>query len=181
MKMRTGLLMLLALAFVAAPLAACRQQNNVATPPEIAFGQDTCDRCNMIISEENMAAAFWTTGGEAFRFDDVGEMLAFLDETQPDVASIWVHDYVDGAWLQAGDATFVLGTGVATPMGFGIVAFADVDAGRALAHGAAEAQVLDFAALQAGIESGAIVLNPKHASAEHSDHMPSVEHGDNHN
>lgn len=181
MNMRTGLLMLLALVLVAVPLAACRQQNDLATPPEIAYGQDVCDRCKMIINEENMAAAFWTAGGEAFRFDDAGEMLAYINETQPELASVWVHDYVDGTWLRADDATFVLGTGVATPMGFGIVAFADADAGRALAHGVAEAKILDFAALLAGIESGAIVLNPMHANAEHSDDMPAMDHDDTHN
>lgn len=181
MNTRTVLPALLALVLLAMPLAACRQQADFATPPEIAYGQDTCDRCNMIISEENMAAAYWTVGGEAYRFDDIGEMLALIEETQPDLASVWVHDYVDGAWLHADEATFVLGSGVSTPMGFGIVAFADPDAGRALAHGVADAQVLDFATLQARIASGEIVLNPMHASAEHADHMPAAEHGDNHN
>ena len=115
-------LLLLTLFLLAGP--ACRQDSNTAEPPQIVYGQDVCDRCNMIISEEKYAAAYWTEAGEARRFDDIGGMMAYLGEAPEAVASYWVHDFDSGAWLPAEDATFVLAADLMTPMGFGIVAFA---------------------------------------------------------
>ncbi|UCC51087.1 MAG: hypothetical protein JSV68_18550, partial [Anaerolineaceae bacterium] len=48
----------------------CGQTTNLEEPPQIVYGQDVCERCGMIISEEKFAAAYWTAGGEARRFDD---------------------------------------------------------------------------------------------------------------
>ena len=58
-------------------LAGCGGAADTTQPPEILYGQDVCDECDMIISEEKYAAAYWTEEGEARRFDDVGEMLVF--------------------------------------------------------------------------------------------------------
>lgn len=71
----------------------------------------------------------------ARRFDDIGEMLAYQKETGDDVATWWVHDLTSGDWLKAEDAHFVIGAGVATPMGFGIVAFSDENVAETLALG----------------------------------------------
>ena len=137
----TGLVLLL--------LAGCGQAVNTDEPPQIVYGQDICDRCGMIINEEAFAAAYWTTGGEARRFDDIGGMMAHLVEKAEDVASFWVHDYADGAWIRAETATFVLDQNLKTPMGFGIAAFADAAQAQALAAGQEGAELLSFAELQA--------------------------------
>lgn len=129
-------------------LAGCRSSVDVSQPPDIVCGRDPCDRCKMLISEENMAAAYWTTAGEARRFDDIGEMLAYQKETGDDVATWWVHDLTSGDWLKAEDAHFVIGAGVATPMGFGIVAFSDENVAETLALGVENALVLDFSGLR---------------------------------
>lgn len=139
----------LAIGFVLLALAGCRQAVDINQPPKIVYGQDACDRCQMLISEESMAAAYWTTDGEARRFDDIGGMLAYQRETGEEVAAWWVHDLTTSEWLKAGDAHFVMGAGVATPMGFDIVAFADERAAAALAHGAESAMVMDFSGLRA--------------------------------
>jgi copper chaperone NosL len=128
-------------------LVGCRQAANLEEPPEIAYGQDVCERCGMIISEEKFAAAYWTAGGEARRFDDIGGMIAYDTEESEDVASYWVHDFGTGEWMRAEEATYVLDTDLMTPMGFGIAAFADEEQARAQANGQENVTIMPFAAL----------------------------------
>jgi copper chaperone NosL len=114
-------------------LAGCDRAPDIhAEPPEIIYGETVCDRCNMIISEPRFAAAYWTADGDPYRFDDLGEMILFYQETSPEVASFWVHDYDSVEWLPAEDATFVTSM-LQTPMGFGTIAFAEPAAAEAWA------------------------------------------------
>jgi len=138
-----GLLLSLAatLGFV---LASCRQAVDITRPPEIMYGQDVCDQCNMIISEEKYAAAFWTSDGQAHRFDDIGGMLEFHAAHVEEVASFWVHDWLSSEWISAEKAFFVMDSGVTTPMGYGIVAFAAREDADALAYGQSNSRVLTF-------------------------------------
>lgn len=154
MKMR------LVLIIVGLLLAGCGRSVNVDKPPEIVYGQDVCSRCNMIISEEKHAAAYWTVDGDARLFDDAGGMFVYQQETQEEVASYWVHDLQTGNWLRAKEAYFVYDPSQMTPMGFGLVAMADEAAARALVHGQNGAVVMDFAALTSGLEDGSLVLGP---------------------
>lgn len=149
-------------------LAGCGAKADVAEPPEIRYGQDSCDQCKMIISEEKYAAAYWTAGGEARRFDDLGGMLRFHQERAEDVASFWVHDFLTGDWLKADEATLVLNAGLETPMGFGLVAFADPEQAAALAFGEAGARVLSFADMMAELDAGTLSLDPM---SRHDDHQ----------
>ncbi len=126
---------------------ACSQYGNTAEPPQIIYGQDVCDRCNMIISEEKYAAAYWTEAGEARRFDDIGGMMAYLYDKPEAVASYWVHDFASGAWLAAEGATFVLAEDLMTPMGFGIVAFAEEAQALDMVHQRENVRVVSFAQL----------------------------------
>lgn len=130
-------------------LAGCGQQVNTEEPPKIVYGQDVCDRCGMIVSEENFAAAYWTEEGEARRFDDIGGMLAYISEEGEAVASYWVHDFASGDWIRAEEATFVMDGDLKTPMGFGIAAFADEAQAMAMAHGRDEAMIMPFAKMVA--------------------------------
>jgi copper chaperone NosL len=148
------------LAAVVVVLAGCRTVPASEAPPDIRYGQDVCDQCKMIISEENAAAAYWTSSGEARRFDDIGGMLLHHLEREEEVAAFWVHDSYSGDWLRAEEATIVMNAGVETPMGFGLAAFADPARADALAYGGEAARVLSFAELLAGLDSGAIVLTP---------------------
>ena len=138
-------------------LAACGGGTDTTQPPEILYGQDVCDECDMIISEEKYAAAYWTAEGEARRFDDVGEMLVFMAENQEPTASVWVHDVNSAAWLPAGEAWFVMNSGLRTPMGTGIAVTADEQAARALAFDQTEAMVMTFAEIMAAAEAGELV------------------------
>jgi copper chaperone NosL len=108
----------------------------------------------MIISEEKYASAYWTTEGEARRFDDVGEMLVYMAKNPEPTASIWVHDINSAAWLLADDAWFVMNSGLRTPMGTGIAVLADEQAARALAFDQPEAVVMTFAEIVARAQAG---------------------------
>jgi copper chaperone NosL len=140
MKRLTMALPMLALLF----LAACGRQVDTERPPEIIYGQDVCDRCGMIVNEENFAAAYWTKTGEARRFDDIGGMLAYITEESEEVATYWVHDFASGEWIRAEEATFVLDEDLMTPMGFGIAAFEVEAKAQAMAYGRDGVLVMPF-------------------------------------
>ena len=106
-------------------LGACGGGPDLDEPPDIRYGEDVCDRCVMIINEARFAAAYVTPDGEARRFDDIGGMVAYLDELVEEVAVFWVHDYDTEEWMKAEAAVYVESDDLVTPMGFGIVAFAD--------------------------------------------------------
>ncbi len=143
-------------------LAACGGADSVDNPPEILYGQDVCSNCNMIISEESYASAYWTVDGEARRFDDMGEMLQFIQSNHEDRASTWVHDVNTAEWLRAEDAWIVMNAGLMTPMGTGVVAVANEEDARALAFDQDGALVLTFSELLDGLESGELMIGMGH-------------------
>ena len=116
---------------MAPSLIACRQAVNTEEPPELIIGQDVCDQCGMLISDDRFAAAYWTATGEARRFDDIGGMLAYYHKYGEEVASFWVHDFTTSEWLLADQATFLIDSEQQTPMGFGIIAFAGAEQAQA--------------------------------------------------
>jgi copper chaperone NosL len=124
---------IIALFLAALLVASCGSEPDFDQPPEIRYGEDTCERCLMIINEARYAAAYVTVGGEARRFDDIGGMVDYHKETAEDVAVFWVHDYDTEEWLKADSAHFVISDGQYTPMGYGIVAFSDGDRAEAWA------------------------------------------------
>ena len=126
MGRRAGILVLFLLALF---VASCGSAPDFDQPPDIRYGEDTCERCLMIINEARYAAAYVTSDGEARRFDDIGGMVDHHKEVAEDVAVFWVHDYDTEEWLKAESAFFVMSDGQYTPMGYGIVAFGD--SGRA--------------------------------------------------
>lgn len=108
-------------------LAACGSDPDLEQPPDIRYGEDVCDRCMMIINEARYATAYVTSSGETRRFDDIGGMLRSDNEMEEEVAVYWVHDYETEEWLKADSAYYVSGSGLHTPMGFGIIAFATLE------------------------------------------------------
>lgn len=153
--------------FLVIILAACGRNVDTDQPPPVIYGEDVCDRCNMIINEERFAAAYWTAEGEPRRFDDVGGMLAYLQENpEEEVASYWVHDVESGEWLNARDAYFVPHTAMKTPMGFGIGVYADRDQATALAEEHEAAEVITFDTLLAEVEAGELALDPRQHNHE---------------
>ncbi|MFW6063595.1 MAG: nitrous oxide reductase accessory protein NosL [Chloroflexota bacterium] len=104
-------------------LIGCGGTGDTAGPPEIRYGEDVCDQCNMIINEPRFAAAYVTESGETRRFDDLGEMFLYAHEKDEAVRAFWVHDLHSEEWLEADGASFVHNPELITPMGWGIAAF----------------------------------------------------------
>ena len=109
-------------------LATCSPPANPdePQPPEIAYGQDVCDACGMILDEPKFAAATLLTSGETRKFDDIGDMFVYhMDHPDQQVQVWFVHDYSTEKWARAEKAFFVMSDSIATPMGHGLAAFAD--------------------------------------------------------
>jgi len=113
--------------------AACGSKPDPETPPEIRYGEDTCDRCLMIINEARYAASYVTGSGDVRRFDDIGEMFAYVSEVPENVVVFWVHDYDTEEWIRAKEAHYVAADGLRTPMGFDIVAVSTQERAESLA------------------------------------------------
>lgn len=134
-------------------LASCQSGDDGLSPPEIRYGEDVCDHCNMIINEPRYAAAYTTTDGDSRRFDDIGEMLLYAHERAEDVQAFWVHDYHSEEWLDAAGASYVYDPELVTPMGWGIAAFGTD--GDARAYGEENGvMVLTFEGMREQIEHG---------------------------
>lgn len=118
---------------LAALLVSCQPRPSLDAPPEIRYGEDVCDLCHMIINEARFAAACVTRQGEARRFDDIGDLVAYHTAHAEEAAAFWVHDYDTEEWLRAEQATFVVSDAFHTPMGHGIVAVADAARAQELA------------------------------------------------
>ena len=149
-----------ALALFSLLLAACGTRVDPNTPPEIVYGEDVCDQCNMIISDERFAAAAAVEeapGDYAYRrFDDIGDMLAYR-QAHPELSfvSLWVHDYNTLEWLDADQAYYVVSPEIHSPMGHGIAAFADRATAEAFAAEKA-GQVLTWDELVMYFQKGAL-------------------------
>ena len=102
-------------------------------PPTIHYGEDICEFCGMIISEERYAAGYITRDGEARIFDDLAGMFQNQLQKQDDVLAFFVHDYADPHWIRAETALYVLAKDLPTPMLSGLVAAGSADKAEALA------------------------------------------------
>ncbi len=119
-------------------LSACAQGDATPAPPEIRYGEDMCVECNMIISDARFAAGYAHEVApgrfESKAFDDIGGMLVHAEKHADDVVVSWyVHDFDSEEWLEATEATFVVSPELPTPMGYGIVAYADAAAAESRA------------------------------------------------
>lgn len=127
--LRSALALLIALA-----LLGCARTGPPA-PPEIIYGHDKCTACGMIVSEDRHAAALVPASGEASLFDDTGELVRYVVQHPPQQDQVaFVHDYQSRRWLPASDAFFVKDLELVTPMGTGIVAFAERSSAESFAQ-----------------------------------------------
>ena len=111
-------------------------------PVPIAFGEDGCDGCRMIISEAPSAAQARFADGRVEKFDDIG-CLATRLAAGPEPLEAWVTDAATAKWIDARTAHYVRSPGLKTPMGWGLAAFAARADAEALA-GKSGARVMGF-------------------------------------
>jgi len=113
------------------------------TPPILQYGEDICEFCGMIVSEERHAAAYVTSDGHGHIFDDIGDMIQFHLDQKEDVVAFFVHDLEAEVWIRAETAHYVRSDQVNTPMFSGLAAFASSKQAEALAT-ELQVQVQDF-------------------------------------
>ena len=103
-------------------------------PPEINYGRDICIECGMIIDDPRFAAAYRLEDGTERSFDDLGGLIVYGRESgEIASATVWVSDFEDEVMIEAASAFYVPTLGVASPMGHGILAFADKTRATAMA------------------------------------------------
>jgi copper chaperone NosL len=121
-------------AVLALALTACGTAADAEpTPPTIHYGEDICEFCGMIVSEERHAAAYVTEDGHGHSFDDIGDMVQAHLATQEAVVALFVHDYQEEAWIRAETAHYVQSDKLTTPMASGLAAFTSSEEAQALA------------------------------------------------
>lgn len=112
------------LSFFLVLLVACASGEIKPVPIE---SSDMCSFCRMAISEKQFAAEIIAADETVLKFDDVGCMLRYRDGSggKLKAAAIFVTDYDTRQWLKAEDAFFTRSKSVKTPMGSGLIAYAD--------------------------------------------------------
>ena len=117
------------------------------TLPHIRYGEETCARCRMIISERRFASAYRTNDNSLRKFDDLGCAVLHRVEQGEQIKQFWAYDYEETAWLDKLQAFFVHSKDLLTPMGYGIVAVKTEKEARRLAENT-NGQIVEFDQLQ---------------------------------
>ena len=154
-------LLILAAPVLLGLITACN--SNVAaelSPPTIHYGEDICDFCGMIISEERYAAGYLSRDGGERIFDDIGGMAISHLQNQEDVTAFFVHDYNEGRWIRAETAHYVLSPDLVTPMLHGVAACATAEKATRLA-GQVNGKVVSFEQLLTHFQEQAL-MDPHH-------------------
>ena len=111
----------LALAFAFFTVAC--GQGSATGPGEIHWDRQTCEHCQMVISDRRYAAQLRMPGAKTTNaFDDLGCALLWLDEQgllagDDSEVEVWVRDPTGEEWIDGRKARF--GEGFATPMAYG--------------------------------------------------------------
>lgn len=149
---RRSLLAVVVSAALAGGLPSCSAPD-LTGPPVIRAGRDLCSECGMIINEDRCSCALLVVREgvrEHLLFDDIGCLLN-TRETAEDLVVLegFVRDHGTGAWVAFDQAAFLMADRekLPTPMGSGIVAFADAESAERL-RAAVGGEVLDADRIQ---------------------------------
>lgn len=94
-----------------------------SNPPTVLVDRTACNRCGMLISEPAYAAAIRHADGHDELFDDIGCLVASLQQRNLAGAAFWFHDADDRTWITDATPVFVKSQALRTPMGGGIAAY----------------------------------------------------------
>jgi len=115
------LLPLLMIIFI---FGGCEKRDKTAPVP-IHWDRDSCERCDMAISERKYAVEVVNPKtGKHYLFDDIGCAVLWMEENKipwKKDAIIWVTDAKTGKWIDAKKAEYT--DDMITPMAYGISAF----------------------------------------------------------
>lgn len=111
---------LLALVTLITLFTGC-QEKDPHGPQEIHWDRDMCDRCKMVVSEQNFAVQIINKQTQkAYKFDDIGCAVLWFKEDNiqwKDQALIYVAHMHTKEWLDARTAQYT--TDNITPMAYG--------------------------------------------------------------
>jgi copper chaperone NosL len=102
-------------------------------PEPIAYGRDTCAACRMHVSRPGFAGEMRDRDGKLTKYDDVGCLVRAILAAHRDVPHAWVEDHEGGGFVPLLSAHLVRAHAADTPMGSGLVAFADEATAQAFA------------------------------------------------
>jgi len=113
---RTAFILLLTIG-----IAACKK----LPQPEPLHPEDICAICKMAVTEQHFAAQALLPNGDYVKFDDIGCLMNYSH--RPKLDSIWFGDYELEKWIRADSAYLLKTDSVRTPMGYGVLAFSNLD------------------------------------------------------
>ena len=117
--------------------------------PVIRYGEETCARCRMVISNAKFAAAWRQTDGSEEHFDDIGCMVLLNRDRHIGVdVQFWVHDFESEQWLDAVSCLYEISSETHSPMGYGISATSMNASPNATSATATNSKIVDWSALQ---------------------------------
>lgn len=98
-------------------------------PQKIRMGEQECDHCRMMISQEQFAAQLITEQGRQYAFDAIECLAAYQDSRSAqelEIDGIWVPDFDSpGNWLPAEEAVYLQSNQLRSPMALNFSAYAD--------------------------------------------------------
>ncbi|HEX3036018.1 MAG TPA: nitrous oxide reductase accessory protein NosL [Thermodesulfobacteriota bacterium] len=117
-------------------ILSCQKDSEGMKPAEIFYGEDMCDRCSMIISEEEFSGQYLLPKGEVKKFDDIGCMVHYIAENETrkeKILAVFVRDYNSEEWISGEKSFYVAGKNIKTPMGYGLAALKERNSAENLA------------------------------------------------
>ena len=100
-------------------------KTNASEMKTIHWDRDSCDRCNMLVSEKHFAVQVINSKtNKAYMFDDLGCAVLWFQEEEQDwmnSAKIWISDASNENFIDAKSASYTKGN--LTPMAYGLSAY----------------------------------------------------------
>ncbi len=100
-------------------------------PDPLIFGKDGCHACKMTLMDKKFGGEIVTTKGKVFKFDDANCMINFMNAGELDDRDIAFRMMVDfsqpGKLIDAGNAHFLKGEAIKSPMAGQVAAFEDYE------------------------------------------------------
>lgn len=135
-----GLLVGLLLGSAGALLLPCSAGEPEAPPlAALQLGHDACAYCRMVVGQVGFAARLRHPDGREATYDDIGCLVRALESAavDPSQVDLWVEDHEGGGWVTIDHATLVElpapKGGTVTPMGYGVLGFANAKTAEAFA------------------------------------------------
>lgn len=102
-------------------ISSCSKQ-----PEPIAYGEDECEFCKMIVMDKRYGAELVTDKGKIYKFDSVECLVGYIDNkklNEKDYSSVWVGNYSNpGNLIDASKAIYLKNDELRSPMGLNVLA-----------------------------------------------------------